>query len=164
MIFVKELPKIPIVKVSSAPPCLSKKTMNGSIMGFEGYFSLKNVKKSNIIVVSYVGYQIQEISWTGGVLNIVLREDTEILNEEAIISYNTVRKADRTDSLAMPGQQKIQRPAYHQGYRYPLGVSVVSASRTATSPGRSAKIFVRRTNSISKSNQQQKQKQWNYFI
>lgn len=108
MIFVKELPKIPIVKVLSAPPCLSKKTMNGSIMGFEGYFSLKNVKKSNIIVVSYVGYQIQEISWTGGVLNTVLKEDTEILNEEAIISYNTVRKADRAGSLAMPDNKKFK--------------------------------------------------------
>ena len=54
---------------------LVKGTTNGSITGLDGDFSLRNVKKGDIIVVSYVGYQSQEIAWTGGPLNIVLKED-----------------------------------------------------------------------------------------
>lgn len=87
---------------------LVKKNNEWQYHGVRGLFFLEERKKSNIIVVSYVGYQIQEISWTGGVLNTVLKEDTEILNEEAIISYNTVRKADRAGSLAMPDNKKFK--------------------------------------------------------
>ena len=43
---------------------LVKGTTNGSITGLDGDFSLRNVKKGDIIVVSYVGYQSQEIAWT----------------------------------------------------------------------------------------------------
>ena len=35
---------------------LVKGTTNGSITGLDGDFSLRNVKKGDIIVVSYVGY------------------------------------------------------------------------------------------------------------
>ena len=64
---------------------LVKGTTNGSITGLDGDFSLRNVKKGDIIVVSYVGYQSQEIAWTGEPLNIVLKEDAEVLDEVVVI-------------------------------------------------------------------------------
>ena len=80
---------------------LVKGTTNGSITGLDGDFSLRNVKKGDIIIVSYVGYQSQEIAWTGGPLNIVLKEDAEILDEVVVIGYGTVRKADMAGSVAV---------------------------------------------------------------
>ncbi|MCZ2569772.1 hypothetical protein, partial [Bacteroides fragilis] len=62
---------------------------------------LRNVKKGDIIVVSYVGYQSQEIAWTGEPLNIVLKEDAEVLDEVVVIGYGAVRKADMAGSVAV---------------------------------------------------------------
>ena len=36
-----------------------KGTTNGTITGLDGDFSLSNVKKGDIIVISFVGYQTQ---------------------------------------------------------------------------------------------------------
>ena len=50
-----------------------KGTTNGIITDFDGNFSLSNVKKGDIIQVSYVGYKTQEIVWNGQALNITLK-------------------------------------------------------------------------------------------
>lgn len=42
-----------------------KGTTNGIMTGLEGDFILNGVKKGDIIVVSYVGYITQEITYTG---------------------------------------------------------------------------------------------------
>ena len=57
-----------------------KGTTNGTITGLEGEFSIPNVKKGDIIVISYVGYTTQEIPWDVKPLNVVLKEDTETLD------------------------------------------------------------------------------------
>ena len=42
-----------------------KGTTNGTITGLDGDFSLSNVKKGDIIQISFVGYQTVEIPWDG---------------------------------------------------------------------------------------------------
>ena len=42
-----------------------KGTTNGVITDFEGKFSLNNVKKGDILQISYVGYKSQEVVWNG---------------------------------------------------------------------------------------------------
>lgn len=88
---------------------LVKGTTNGSITGLDGDFSLRNVKKGDIIVVSYVGYQSQEIAWTGEPLNIVLKEDAEVLDEVVVIGYGAVRKAGYGRFRSRAGTTKISR-------------------------------------------------------
>ena len=41
-----------------------KGTTNGTITDFDGNFSLAGVKKGDIIQISFVGYQTQEVAWT----------------------------------------------------------------------------------------------------
>lgn len=64
-----------------------KGTTNGTITGIDGDFSLSGVKKGDIIVVSFIGYQTQEIKWTGMPLNISLKDDTQTLEEVVITGY-----------------------------------------------------------------------------
>ncbi|MCS3016071.1 carboxypeptidase-like regulatory domain-containing protein [Phocaeicola vulgatus] len=45
-----------------------KGTTNGTITGLDGDFSIPNVKKGDVIVVSYVGYMNSEIIWGGQAL------------------------------------------------------------------------------------------------
>ncbi|WP_373730547.1 carboxypeptidase-like regulatory domain-containing protein, partial [Bacteroides heparinolyticus] len=54
---------------------LVKGTSNGTITGIDGDFSLRNVPQGSIIQISFVGYQTQEVKWTGTPLNIILKDD-----------------------------------------------------------------------------------------
>ena len=131
---------------------LVKGTTNGSITGLDGDFSLKNVKKGDIIVVSYIGYQAQEIAWTGGPLNIVLKEDAEVLDEVVVIGYGAVRKADMAGSVAVLDNKKFKdQPITRVADALQGRVSGVHVENSGV-PGGSVKIRVRGANSISKSN------------
>ena len=54
-----------------------KGTTNGVITDFDGNFSIPNVKKGDVIQISFVGYATQELVWDGKAMNVVLKEDTE---------------------------------------------------------------------------------------
>lgn len=77
-----------------------KGTSNGMITGLDGSFSLNNVKKGDVIHVSFVGYVTQEVVWKGNVLDIVLKEDTRTLDEVVVVGFGTQRKANLTDAVA----------------------------------------------------------------
>lgn len=49
-----------------------KGTTNGVITDLEGKFSLNDVKKGDIIVISYIGYVTQEIPYTGKPIQVKL--------------------------------------------------------------------------------------------
>ena len=131
---------------------LDKGTTNGSITGLDGDFSLRNVKKGDIIVVSYVGYQSQEIAWTGEPLNIVLKEDAEVLDEVVVIGYGAVRKADMAGSVAVLDNKNFKdQPITQVADALQGRVSGVHVENSGV-PGGSVKIRIRGANSISKSN------------
>ena len=63
-------------------------TTNGVITDIDGNFILNNVASGATLVVSYVGYKTQNISISGKTsFNIVLVEDTEILDEVVVVGY-----------------------------------------------------------------------------
>ena len=64
-----------------------KGTTNGTITDIDGNFSLSNVKKGDVIEISFVGYATQEIKWNGQSLNIILKDDTQTLDEVVVLAY-----------------------------------------------------------------------------
>ena len=85
-----------------------KGTTNGVITDFDGNFTLKDVPKDGIIVISYVGYQTQEIKVTDkNVINVTLVEDTEMLEEVVVVGYGSMRKKDLTGSVVQINPTKI---------------------------------------------------------
>ena len=68
-----------------------KGTTNGVITDFDGNFSIPNVKKGDILQVSFVGYTTQEIAWNGAPLNITLQEDTQTLDEVVVTALGMKR-------------------------------------------------------------------------
>lgn len=84
-----------------------KGTTNGAITDFEGNFALTNVKKGDIIVISYVGYQKQEIKWNGGTLNVVLKDDTEVLSEVVVVGYGIQKKANLSGAVAQVNSDEL---------------------------------------------------------
>ena len=86
-----------------------KGTTNGTITDFDGNFELSNVKKGDILVISYVGFQTQQVVW-GGVdtpLKISLKEDSKTLNEVVVVGYGTQKKANLSGSVAQVDSKEL---------------------------------------------------------
>lgn len=77
-----------------------KGTMNGTISGYDGDFILRNVKKGDVIVVTFVGYLTQEITWDGKPLEIFLKNDTLGLDEVVVVGYGSTKKRDMIASVS----------------------------------------------------------------
>ena len=85
-----------------------KGTTNGTITDFDGNFAISNVKKGDIIVVSFVGYKTAEIAWNGAPLDIVLKDDTQALEEVVVVGYGTQKKVNVTGAVSMVGTEAIE--------------------------------------------------------
>lgn len=85
-----------------------KGTTNGVITNMDGNFALSNVKTGDIIIVSYVGYQTQEMKWTGAPLNVVLQEDSKTLSEVVVVGYGTQKKANLSGSVVSVDSKELQ--------------------------------------------------------
>ena len=69
-----------------------KGTSNGIITDINGDFSLMNVKKGEVIRVSFVGYVTQDIKWDGNPVIVVLKDDTQALDEIVVTGYGGSQK------------------------------------------------------------------------
>ena len=77
-----------------------KGTTNGTITDIDGQYSLE-VGSNSILVVSYIGYITQEIPvGKNNTLDVLLREDTETLDEVIVIGYGTTKRKDFTGSVS----------------------------------------------------------------
>lgn len=77
-------------------------TSNGTITDMDGNFSLKNISKGNVLVVSYIGYQPQRLTIDGNQLTfrIMLTEDTQTLDEVVVVGFGTQKKVNLTGAVA----------------------------------------------------------------
>ena len=68
-------------------------TTNGSITNFDGIFTLNNVASNAQITISYIGMKSQTLSVNGKTsFKIVLKEDSEVLDEVVVVGYGTQRR------------------------------------------------------------------------
>ena len=70
-----------------------KGTTNGTTTDLEGKFTLGNVKSSDILQFSFIGYKTQDIKvGEQQTFNITLEEDAQALDEVVVVGYQEVRK------------------------------------------------------------------------
>lgn len=80
---------------------LVKGTTTGVVTDPDGKFEVP-VAKNAVLLISYVGFQIQEVTVTGKPLVIVLKEDTELLDEVVVLGYGaSARKQDLSASVGV---------------------------------------------------------------
>ncbi len=76
-------------------------TSNGCITDIDGNYSLPNVPANATLVFSYIGYQTQKIAVAGKTkINVLLAEDSQMLNEVVVVGYGVQRKSDLTGAVA----------------------------------------------------------------
>lgn len=77
-----------------------KGTTNGTSTDVNGRYVLDNVGINSTLVFSYVGHITQEISYTGTQnINVVLKENTQVLNEVVVVGYGSMEKNKITSAI-----------------------------------------------------------------
>lgn len=78
-----------------------KGTTNGTITDVDGNFQL-SVSTNSTLVISFVGFVTQEIVLDGKTtFDVVLKEDSKMLDDVVVIGYGTQKKADLSSSIAV---------------------------------------------------------------
>lgn len=132
---------------------LVKGTTNGTITDLDGKFSLENVPGNAILQISYIGYLPQEIEvGNQSSFNIVLKEDSQSLDEVVVVGYGTVRKADLAGSVAVLDSKSFKdQPITQVSDALQGRVSGVQVQNSGV-PGGTVKIRIRGSGSINRSN------------
>lgn len=131
-----------------------KGATQGTITNADGNYLLSNISEDATLVFSFVGMKTQEVVVGNQTsINVSLQDETIGLDELVVIGYGTVAKKDLTGAVASVSQKQFKdQPVKNvsdilQG-RTP-GVEVTSLSGM---PGAGAKVRIRGTTSINKSN------------
>ena len=131
---------------------LVKGTTNGTITDFDGNFQL-SANKGDIIVISFIGFTAQELPATAELMNVVLKDDSEMLSEVVVIGYGVAKKNDLTGSVTAMKPDEMNKGlvtnAQDMMQGKIAGVNVTSASGT---PGAGAQIRIRGGSSLNASN------------
>ncbi len=75
------------------------KGANGTATDIDGNFTL-DVPEGSELTVSYVGFQSQTLKATPE-MRVLLKEDTELLQEVVVVGYSTEKKSDLTGSVSV---------------------------------------------------------------
>lgn len=91
---------------------IQKGSSNGTISDIDGKFTLKTTTEKVTLVISFIGYHTEEINTNvGGNLRIVLKEDTQKLEEVIVVGYGTQKKVNLTGAVsAVAGEEMQKRP------------------------------------------------------
>ena len=130
---------------------MEKGTNNGTVTDFDGNFTL-NVKPGATLVISYVGYESQEVK-AGDNVRVNLKEDGHVVNEVVVIGYGTQRREAVTGSVANIGGEKLNQIAASNAAEALQGrVAGVLMTQTSSKPGAEMQIRIRGQRSLSASN------------
>ena len=128
-------------------------TTIGCITDIDGNFTLE-VPENAKLTVSYIGFQTQEIAINGkSSVNIVLEEDTEMLDEIVVIGYGSMKKKDLTGAVAaIRGEKLSARKTTQLSTALQGSIAGVMVTRDNNAPGAAAStIRVRGITTISDS-------------
>ncbi len=79
---------------------VEKGTTNGTVTDMDGAFSL-SVSKKAVLEISYIGFASQEITVKEGrPVKVVLKEDSQALEEVVVVGYGTLDKKEVTSSVS----------------------------------------------------------------
>ena len=130
-------------------------TGSGTVTDFDGNYTLNNIAPNANLEVSYVGMKTQNIAVDGRTtIDIIMSDDTELLDEVVVVGYGTSRKGDLTGALttlrpdANDAAKAISVDNLLEGKIAGLVVSTASSN-----PGAASSITIRGASSLRGDNQ-----------
>lgn len=131
-----------------------KGTTNGTVTGLDGSFIINNVKASDVLQFSFIGYKTQEIKvGNQRKINVTLVEDAQALDEIVVVGYQEVRKGDLTGSVGKANMQDLLS-APVASFDQALGGRIAGVNVTSGEgmPGATMNITIRGNNSLTQEN------------
>ena len=131
-----------------------KGTTNGTITDVDGNFSLENISDNDIIVISYIGYTSQEIkAGKQTSLKIILKEDTQAIDEVVVVGFGTQKKVNLTGSIGTVKTDEVlkSRPVTNVQELLAGSVPGMVVSKGSGAAGSGASINIRGTSTIGNS-------------
>lgn len=143
---IKDVSGEPLIGVSIK----EKGTSNGTVSDLDGNFAI-TTSKSNFLQVSYIGYISQEIKAENGkTLQIVLQENSEILEDVVVVGYGTQKKVNLTGSVsAVTAKELANKPVTSTAQALAGLAPGLSVLQNSGRPGAGASVKIRGTGTFS---------------
>lgn len=133
-----------------------KGTSKGTATDFDGHFTLEDVDENAILVISYVGYQTQEISVDGkSKLEIILTSDSQML-DEVVVTALGIRKETKSlgYSVTKVDGKEFSTVRESNFMNSLVGkVAGLDIGSVGSGPGSSTRVTIRGNTSIAGDNQ-----------
>ena len=130
-----------------------KGTTIGTVTDFDGNYELDVPDDAKILVFSYIGLETQEVAISGTTINVVLKENSEVLEEVVVTGYGTTKKRDLVTSVASVNSDQLKDiPVTTAAEALQGKLAGVSVTTTEGSPDADVKIRVRGGTSLTQSN------------
>src|SRR5690625_1115960 len=87
-----------------------KGSNKGTATDFDGKFILEHIDENAVLVISYVGYQTQEMSVAGkSSLEIVMFSDSQLLDEVVVVGYGVQKAAISTGAISNIKAEQLEK-------------------------------------------------------
>lgn len=118
---------------------------HGNITDIDGNYTLSNVPPQATLIFSYVGMKTQEIAVNGRVkIDVVLAEDSELLQEVVVVGYGTQKKVNLTGAVGTASGDVLQgRPITNVGQGLQGVIPNLNITMPSGAPGQSATFNIR---------------------
>ncbi len=133
---------------------VEKGTNNGVISESNGNYSISVASSSSVLVFSFIGYEMQEITvGSQAIINVTLAESVTGLEEVVVVGYGTQRREAVTGSVSSIGGDAIRAiPSSNLTQSIQGRLPGVELSQTDSRPGSTLQIRIRGARSLTASN------------
>src|SRR5690606_8328897 len=133
---------------------LVKGTNKGATTDLDGQFTLTDIDEQAVLVLSYIGYESQEIGVAGRTdITITMQEDAQLIDEVVVVGYGVQKKVDLTGAVGtLKGEDLADRKAVQVSQALQGSMPGVMVMRGNNAPGSTASIRIRGVTTIGNSN------------
>lgn len=132
---------------------VEKGTSNGAVTDLDGNFTLNVGSGNAVLIISFIGFETQEISINNQTaLNITLSEG-KALEEVVVVGYGTQKKSQTTGAISsLSAKQLTEMPITNLGQALQGRVAGIDVAQSGSKPGSVPTIRVRGRRSFRASN------------
>ena len=128
-------------------------TNSGTVTDFDGLYELNLPPAAKVLVVSYTGYEDQEVAINNRTaINIVLAESVSLLDEVVVVGYGTQKRSKISGAVSTVTAEEItEAPILRTEQALQGRIAGVQVSQNSGSPGSALTVRVRGIGTINNS-------------
>ncbi len=131
-----------------------KGTSKSAVSNFDGEYSLEGLNSGDVISYRYLGYVTKEVTYTNQTtIDVVLKEDSQSLDEVVVVGYGSSTKGKSTTSIATISSEEFNSGAISNPEELFQGKAAgVNVIQSSGEPGSGVLVRIRGGKSITASN------------